>query len=93
MEQKTAIVLEAPAKRPLCSHYWVIENAQGPASIGECTLCGVKKEFKNLLVDCLRDGREEHLGGLRRKDHCDREEEQNQGIIDGVECLLDLLQD
>ena len=93
MEKKTTIVLEVPAKRPLCSHYWVIEKAQGPASIGECTLCGEKKEFKNFLVDCLRNGREEHLGGLRRKDHGNREEEQNQGIIDEVESLLDLLQD
>ena len=91
MEQKTAIVLEAPDKRPLCSHYWVIESAQGPASIGECTLCGEKREFKNLLVDCLRDGRDEHTGWLKRSVFGNREEEQNQDIVDGVECLLDLL--
>ena len=90
MEQKTAIVLEAPAKRPLCSHYWVIENAQGPAGRGKCTLCGEEKDFKNLLVDCLRDGRDEQLVLLRRAGRGDRVEEQNQNVIVRVECLLDL---
>jgi len=30
-----------------CRHYWYIEAADGPTSIGICRICGEKKEFHN----------------------------------------------
>lgn len=30
-----------------CQHYWVIEVANGPSSIGTCKYCGENKEFLN----------------------------------------------
>ena len=32
-----------------CSHYWIIEAANGPRSSGVCKFCGVKKEFLNSI--------------------------------------------
>ena len=34
-----------------CGHYWVIEVANGPTSMGECKYCGAKKEFYNAFPD------------------------------------------
>ena len=30
-----------------CGHFWVIEAANGPTSLGKCKYCGEKKEFYN----------------------------------------------
>jgi hypothetical protein len=30
-----------------CQHYWVIEIANGPKSVGKCKNCGETKEFLN----------------------------------------------
>ncbi len=30
-----------------CQHYWVIEIANGPKSVGKCKNCGESKEFLN----------------------------------------------
>ena len=30
-----------------CHHYWIIEVANGPTSIGECKYCGEHREFQN----------------------------------------------
>jgi len=30
-----------------CAHYWLIEPATGPTSMGICKLCGTQKEFSN----------------------------------------------
>ena len=37
--------------KPQCGHYWVIEVANGPTSVGECKFCGMKKEFYNAFPD------------------------------------------
>ena len=33
-----------------CSHHWVIQDGDGPTSVGLCRLCGALKQFKNYLV-------------------------------------------
>ncbi len=33
-----------------CSHHWVIQEGDGPTSIGVCRVCGQLKEFKNYLA-------------------------------------------
>jgi len=43
-----------------CDHYWIIEGAVGPVSKGVCNLCGVQKEFKNYLTDCLPESSQEY---------------------------------
>ena len=30
-----------------CHHFWVIDVANGPSSLGTCKYCGEKKEFLN----------------------------------------------
>ena len=30
-----------------CSHYWIIDSADGPTSNGVCRICGAEKEFFN----------------------------------------------
>ena len=35
--------------RPTCCHYWVIQPAAGPLSLGVCQVCGDNREFKNYL--------------------------------------------
>lgn len=42
---------EAQAQQPACGHYWVIDAANGPTSIGICKFCGEKKEFYNAFPD------------------------------------------
>ena len=32
-----------------CRHHWVIQPADGPASIGACQICGESREFKNFV--------------------------------------------
>lgn len=30
-----------------CNHYWIIETANGPSSMGECKYCHKRREFLN----------------------------------------------
>jgi hypothetical protein len=32
-----------------CTHYWVVDQPNGPVSIGNCKLCGHKEEFRNSM--------------------------------------------
>jgi hypothetical protein len=34
-----------------CQHYWVIEAANGPSSMGTCRYCGESREFFNSIPD------------------------------------------
>jgi len=34
-----------------CNHYWEIEIANGPTSVGKCKHCGEVREFYNALPD------------------------------------------
>ena len=33
----------------MCQHYYILEPANGPVSIGVCKLCAVVKEFLNAI--------------------------------------------
>lgn len=37
----------APVIEKECTHYWLIESADGPISQGVCKFCGARKEFHN----------------------------------------------
>jgi hypothetical protein len=39
--------IEEKTEKPACHHFWVIEVANGPSSVGTCKYCGEKKEFLN----------------------------------------------
>ena len=49
MRQRTNEKEKLPAKqeKPACNHFWVIEVANGPSSLGTCKHCGEIKEFLN----------------------------------------------
>ena len=32
-----------------CEHYWIIDAANGPTSIGTCRKCGEQREFSNSI--------------------------------------------
>ncbi len=32
-----------------CTHYWVIDQPNGPVSTGTCKHCGHKEEFRNSM--------------------------------------------
>ena len=34
---------------PSCQHHWVIQDGDGPISVGVCRECGTFKNFKNYL--------------------------------------------
>ena len=34
-----------------CHHYWIIEVANGPKSVGSCKYCGETREFYNAFPD------------------------------------------
>ena len=34
---------------PSCQHHWVIQDSDGPNSVGVCRLCGALKQFKNFV--------------------------------------------
>ena len=36
-----------------CKHFWMIETADGPTSMGTCKYCGEEKEFLNWMPDIL----------------------------------------
>jgi hypothetical protein len=37
----------AKQSKPACGHYWIIEVANGPTSLGTCKYCGETREFLN----------------------------------------------
>ena len=48
----TPIPAEIPAdivEESQCMHYWVIQPATGPVSLGICQTCGENREFKNYV--------------------------------------------
>jgi len=47
---KTKVAVEekaAPKVENKCHHFWVIDVANGPSSLGKCKICGEKREFLN----------------------------------------------
>jgi len=49
MRDKTKDKENSPARptKPDCGHYWIIEVANGPCSVGKCKYCGETREFLN----------------------------------------------
>ncbi len=41
-------------------HHWLIEEANGPLSYGQCKTCGGRKEFRNWLLETDFTTRSEH---------------------------------
>lgn len=50
MKVKVKVEEKVEAK-PNCGHFWQIEVANGPTSIGTCKYCGETKEFYNAFPD------------------------------------------
>ena len=51
-----------------CCHHWLIENSEGPLTMGRCKLCGEEKEFANHLSGiALKDTGEEGSRGRRNR--------------------------
>ena len=46
---------QAPVTRPTCCHHWMIEQANGPVSLGFCQFCFETREFKNSIDDWYID--------------------------------------
>ena len=47
MKQKVKEKQPEKNKKETCHHYWEIEIANGPRSLGTCKYCGETKEFLN----------------------------------------------
>ena len=42
-------ILKPEAKTVVCTHFWVIDDPDGPISTGQCKHCGTVREFYNCL--------------------------------------------
>lgn len=49
MGRKPKLVHDKPAVEVECTHYWLIESATGPTSMGICKFCGAESEFRNYI--------------------------------------------
>ena len=51
-----------------CMHFWMIDQPNGPTSVGVCKLCGEKQEFRNSIVGSGwdRDGGQGRRGRHKR---------------------------
>jgi hypothetical protein len=56
MRPKVELAPEEPVVRGKCCHYWIIESANGPTSMGMCKLCGAEREFQNFLPYSVWEG-------------------------------------
>lgn len=51
-----------------CCHHWLIENSEGPLTMGRCKLCGEEKEFANHLSGiALKETAEDPSAGRRNR--------------------------
>jgi len=47
VKEKTIVQEQEKKPEQACHHYWVIDVANGPSSLGKCKICGEKREFMN----------------------------------------------
>jgi hypothetical protein len=47
LKEKVAVQEKIQKTEQKCHHFWVIDVANGPSSLGKCKFCGEKKEFFN----------------------------------------------
>lgn len=52
MNKSTAAICEPVTVMQTCTHFWVVQSANGPVSRGTCRYCGATREFKNYPTDC-----------------------------------------
>ena len=52
-----------------CMHHWLIDQPNGPTSIGTCKICGLTQEFKNSIQGSGwdRDGSRRRAAANRRR--------------------------
>ena len=81
-KQVTGYKRSAPEKK--CRHYWIIERMAGSTSRGVCKLCGMHKEFKNYLVDCLQVNDEQYEEWLRGLGHAKGERNSDEDVLSWV---------
>ena len=77
MGTKVGAVLERPAAKATCRHYWLIEPPDGPVSRGVCKLCGEVKMFDNVLEDLL--SRRDSVAPFEPVSFAEEEEEAEDG--------------
>jgi hypothetical protein len=51
MKEKIKTRVEDKPQERVCHHYWVIEVANGPTSLGRCKHCGETRDFFNAFPD------------------------------------------
>lgn len=49
MAQQTIETIETVELISGCCHHWLIEDPNGPISVGTCRSCGERREFKNSI--------------------------------------------
>ena len=49
------VLQERPVEEAVCCHYWMIQPADGPVSLGVCQFCFETREFKNSIDDWTYD--------------------------------------
>ena len=95
MLQKHAIISRKSVVRQRCHHHWMIESPTGPISRGRCRLCGIQREFRNYLRDCLGVNEEEFKdwlkgpgyekeAGTTEKDNLKDLKESEEGVVEAV---------
>ena len=55
LHQEPTRVADEEETTCLCRHYWIIETANGPVSLGMCRLCHETREFKNSISEIERE--------------------------------------
>lgn len=70
MVSATNVTKGSQVENAECNHFWSIQNVGGRISVGICKNCGMRKEFKNYLPDCLKTSEEQYEQWLsKQKDH------------------------
>lgn len=47
VKEKEIVKVDTKKEEQPCHHFWVIDVANGPSSLGKCRVCGEKREFLN----------------------------------------------
>ena len=77
MRNRSNLQDKDPAVATACRHYWVIEAADGPVSMGVCRFCGEEREFQNSwtsLSYTSKDARVFELPNMLDDEEADKED-------------------
>ena len=50
LQEQSTPVATTVQQQDQCCHHWIIEEANGPESLGSCLNCGEAREFKNSIA-------------------------------------------